>query len=259
MSAVVALTSLAGGVSLELARTSLWIALVGALLSPVLLILDLGRPLRFLNMLRVFKLRSPMSVGAWTLIAFGAFCSASVVLFESFALLVELFELPSEILSGLLWASMLGAATTGAILATYTGVLLGATAIPAWAAHRSVLPVHFGAAGLGSAIALIELFDRHVDALGVVAIVVSLVETVLFVIAEAKRRGIVDRALRHGRAATLVRIASALTGPISLLLQLVGAWPLAALTFLVGAVMSRYGWVAVGRASAADTEAALGP
>jgi formate-dependent nitrite reductase membrane component NrfD len=41
------------------------IAAIGAVLSPVLLILDLGRPRLFIHMLRVFKPQSPMSIGAW--------------------------------------------------------------------------------------------------------------------------------------------------------------------------------------------------
>ena len=38
--------------------------------APVLLIADLGRPERFLNMMRIFKPRSPMNMGAWCLVAF---------------------------------------------------------------------------------------------------------------------------------------------------------------------------------------------
>src|SRR6266403_1290384 len=53
-----------------LIRFCLWTGLVGAALCPLLLIADLGRPMRFLNMLRVFKLRSAMSMGAWILVAF---------------------------------------------------------------------------------------------------------------------------------------------------------------------------------------------
>src|SRR5580693_6767838 len=48
-------------------RALLWMALIGAATCPALLISDLGRPSRFLNMLRVFKLQSAMSVGAWVL------------------------------------------------------------------------------------------------------------------------------------------------------------------------------------------------
>ena len=56
----------------DLTRAAMWIAAIaGAVLSPILLIMDLGRPHLFLNMLRVFKHRSPMSMGAWILTAFG--------------------------------------------------------------------------------------------------------------------------------------------------------------------------------------------
>src|SRR4051812_37332725 len=55
------------------ARAAMWVAAIGgAVLSPILLIMDLGRPRLFLNMLRVFKHRSAMSMGAWILSAFGA-------------------------------------------------------------------------------------------------------------------------------------------------------------------------------------------
>src|SRR6184192_3534810 len=57
---------------IDLARAAMWLAAIaGAVLSPLLLIMDLGRPRLFLNMLRVFKHRSPMSMGAWILTAFG--------------------------------------------------------------------------------------------------------------------------------------------------------------------------------------------
>jgi hypothetical protein len=58
---------------IDLARAAMWVAVIaGAILSPILLIMDLGRPRLFLNMLRVFKHRSAMSMGAWILSLFGA-------------------------------------------------------------------------------------------------------------------------------------------------------------------------------------------
>src|SRR5438067_1276876 len=70
-SAVIALAAQAARADRTLVRDARWVAAAGAALSTPLLIADLGRPERFLNMLRVFKPRSPMSVGAWTLAAFG--------------------------------------------------------------------------------------------------------------------------------------------------------------------------------------------
>src|SRR5204862_3440317 len=55
----------------DLARRAWLVALGGATASPALLISDLGRPARFLNMLRMFKVTSPMSVGSWILAGAG--------------------------------------------------------------------------------------------------------------------------------------------------------------------------------------------
>src|SRR5688572_32476540 len=103
----------------ELVRDARWIAMIGSALSAPLLVADLGRPGRFLNMLRVFKPQSPMSVGAWTLALFGASSTAALVV-------------PGKTLRDV--AATVSAAT-GLVMATYTGVLLGATALPQWNAH----------------------------------------------------------------------------------------------------------------------------
>ncbi|MCV5792012.1 polysulfide reductase NrfD, partial [Escherichia coli] len=59
-------------------RTARYVSFLAFLPCPPLLILDLGRPERFLHMLRVVKLRSPMSVGTWCLILFGGAATTSV-------------------------------------------------------------------------------------------------------------------------------------------------------------------------------------
>ena len=131
-----------GGAKRTLVRDARRVAAGGAVLSTPLLIADLGRPERFLNMLRVFKPRSPMSVGAWTLAVFGG---ASTVAAAGTG------RLPRT-------AALLSAAT-GLVMATYTGVLIGATAIPVWAKHSRVLPIHFGASAVASAVALLARGD----------------------------------------------------------------------------------------------------
>src|SRR5262245_31136338 len=70
MSAVIALGALLFH-HFDVAHTAMWVAGVAAVLSPILLILDLGRPRLFINMLRVFKPQSAMSMEAWILAAFG--------------------------------------------------------------------------------------------------------------------------------------------------------------------------------------------
>src|SRR5436853_756137 len=108
-----------------LSRDARWIAAAGGALSGALLTADLGRPERFLNMLRVFKLQSPMSVGAWTLTAFSTAAAAAAFL-DSIAhdgrTAVTLVGDAADAL----------AAATGLVMTTYTGVLIGATAIPVW-------------------------------------------------------------------------------------------------------------------------------
>lgn len=255
MSALVALGSLAGSASLDVTRAGIWLAGIGALVSPLLLILDLGRPRRFLNMLRVLKPRSAMSVGVWTLVVFGNASGAAFVLFESFGFLQHELELPKELLSTTLFGAMLLSGVSGALLATYTGVLLGATAIPAWSSHAKLLPLHFATASLGTAAALLEIFGPSASALQAIGLVAAVVETLLFVVLEAGRRGAVDRVLREGPSGHRIRIASVLMGPLPLIFYLLGTSFLPAALFALGALLSRFAWVAAGRASAADPTA----
>lgn len=233
----------------RLVRDARWIAAVGANVSTPLLIADLGRPDRFLHMLRVFKLQSPMSVGAWTVAAFGAASTAA-----AFARLVRTrTNLPVRVLEN---ASAAVAAGTGLVMSTYTGVLLGATAIPVWKEHVRLLPVHFGASALASAVALLELLghdDRALQALGIGA---AVFETAAGVVIE----GTEDREsepLRHGPTGRLTRLGGTLSGPVPLVLRLLGARKAAAVATLAGSLITRFAWVEAGRASARDVDVAL--
>ncbi|HTV56005.1 MAG TPA: NrfD/PsrC family molybdoenzyme membrane anchor subunit, partial [Terriglobia bacterium] len=110
----------------RLVRDARWVAALGGAASPLFLISDLGRPSRFLGMMRVFKLRSPMSVGSWTLAVFSSAAAGALI-----------SDIARERGLRLAWIGI-GARTlatvTGLPLASYTGVLLGATAIPVWSA-----------------------------------------------------------------------------------------------------------------------------
>ena len=110
--------------------------------------LGLGRPARFLYMLRVFKWRSAMSMGVWTLVVFSGFADAAFVL-ESAAVPLITRGVPPLRHHTFGATLVIGAAGSGAVLATYTGVLLGATVIPAWSSHHRLLPFHFGLVALG--------------------------------------------------------------------------------------------------------------
>jgi hypothetical protein len=122
-----------------LARRSLYVGAVADIVSPALLVSDLGRPERFLNMFRVFKVTSPMSVGSWILGVSGG-ASATAALLEAAGRLKPV-KLAAEIASAL----------SGAPLAVYTATLVSDTAIPAWHEARKELPFLFGSSAVASA------------------------------------------------------------------------------------------------------------
>lgn len=233
-------------------RTALVLAAGGGLASALLLVMDLGRPRRFLNMLRVFKWRSPMSVGAWILAAFGAATTGGLLLFH---LAQTAAGEPAAWSRALFLLCILSAGALGAVLATYTGVLVAATAVPAWYLHRRLLPLHFGAVALGSAAAALELLGFRLEALWALGVLAAAVETGVAVALEARRGDTGDRALREGGAGLLVRGAGLLAGPAALLLRLGGQVTPAAIAFLAGALLARFGWMEAGRVSARDPEA----
>src|SRR3712207_5731684 len=121
-----------------LTRVGRMTAGIGAIGSVIALIHDLGRPERFLHMLRVFKPTSPLSVGTYILSPFGAAAGATAAV---------------EILGWFPRLKGFGgvvAALFGGPLATYTGVLLANTAVPSWhAAHRQ-LPYVFGGSAMAA-------------------------------------------------------------------------------------------------------------
>jgi formate-dependent nitrite reductase membrane component NrfD len=244
-SAMIAVAAQLSGADESLVRDARRIAALGAVISTPLLISDLGRPERFLNMLRVFKPRSPMSVGAWTLAAFGTLTGATVLADE----LQRRADLPLTFVTN---AAGAGAALSGLGMATYTGVLLGATAIPVWAEHVNMLPIHFAASAVASASSLLELCGHQHRALPLLASGAAAYE--VYATREVARSGVTSTALKA---------ASLLSGPIPLALRLLGirskrARRAAALASLAGSLITRFAWVEAGKASARDPRVPLG-
>ncbi|HYY44764.1 MAG TPA: NrfD/PsrC family molybdoenzyme membrane anchor subunit [Actinomycetota bacterium] len=128
-----------------LVTKSRWMAAAGGAVGTGLLIYDLGRPERFLNMLRVFRPTSPMSIGSWVLATAAPLFAASAVLPHGRGS------------SGAGKAIGRLAALLGMPLAGYTAVLLSNTAVPVWQAARRGLPYLFVASAASSAAALLEL------------------------------------------------------------------------------------------------------
>src|SRR5690606_30915044 len=114
----------------ELARVGRYTALGGMVISPILLIWDLGKPGRFLNMVRTFKPRSPMSVGTWGVTLLGGMVGGSSVLQAADD---RGISRAGALLRG--WNRVIEPFGTlmGSFMAGYTGVLLAPTAVPLWA------------------------------------------------------------------------------------------------------------------------------
>jgi hypothetical protein len=100
---------------------------------------DLGRPERFLNMLRVAKVTSPMSVGSWLLTGFGGAATVAA----------------ASAVTGR--APRIGAAATAAATAlgpaicTYTAALICNTAVPAWHEAYREMPYLFAGSAASAA------------------------------------------------------------------------------------------------------------
>lgn len=238
----------------ELIRDARWLAAAGGMISPVLLIADLGRPSRFLNMMRVFKLQSPMNVGAWTLAAFSSFAGAAA--FANMARQRFDNALPVRIVEDA--AGMLASAT-GVVLSTYTGVLIGATAIPVWNDNVVTLPHHFAASGVNSAVSLLELLG-HDDsrALNLLGIAASSYEVYEGIDLESRRTR-VNEPVHKGLSGAIVRAGGVLSGPVPLALRAASLFTgnkkyrrAAAWASIAGSLLTRFGWIQAGHASAKD-------
>lgn len=245
------------GADPKLVRDARWIAAAGSIISPALLVADLGRPERFLAMLRVFKPQSPMSVGVWTLLGFST--AAAATAFAGF--LSERYgpSLPLRVLEN---AGQAASLAFGLPFSNYTGVLIGATAIPVWNENVRDLPIHFAASGLGAAVGMLELMghskNRALQALGLGAALFECWEGWRI---ESRRLPDLDP-LKHGTSGWAVRAGGVLSGPVPALLRVLSLfgsrrrsyklrrW--AAVSSVLGSLITRYAWVEAGHVSARD-------
>lgn len=245
------------GADRKLVRDARWIAAAGSVISPALLIADLGRPERFLAMLRVFKPQSPMSVGVWTLLGFSS--GAAAAAFASF--LADRYgpSLPLRVLEN---AGQAASLAFGLPFSNYTGVLIGATAVPVWNRNAAHLPLHFAASAVGASVGLLEVMghrkNRALQALGLGAAIFETLEGALI---EARPyRHLVP--LKRGVSGWITRTGGVLSGPIPLFLRAASLlkkgksssqlrrW--AAWSAILGSLMTRIGWVRAGHESARD-------
>jgi hypothetical protein len=184
----------------RLARRSIYIGAASDAVSPLLLIADLGRPERFLNMLRVFKVTSPMSVGSWILAV-----SSSASSLSAFLHAIRRFRRISD-------AARAVAAGSGAPLAVYTGTLFSDTAIPVWHEARHELPFLFGSSAAASAGAAAAIAVPPAEAAPArrLAIGGALVENAVMVAME-RRLGMIGEPYKRDEAGRYAKLAKACT------------------------------------------------
>ncbi|MFJ4525440.1 NrfD/PsrC family molybdoenzyme membrane anchor subunit [Streptomyces sp. NPDC088810] len=221
-------------------------------LSLAALVHDLGRPTRFLNMLRVFKPTSPMSVGSWLLAAY-----APLTLTAAATEVAGRYRLLGS-------AATAGSAVLGPAVATYTAVLLSDTAVPSWHEGHRQLPFVFAgsaataAAGLALTAAPVAEAGpaRRLAALG------AALELGSFQLMK-RRMGLAAEPYDQGRARLLLRAAEALTaGGAALALcsgrrrRLAAA---AGAALLTGSAALRFGVFDAGVASAEDPKYTVVP
>jgi hypothetical protein len=241
----------------KIARDARLVAAGGAILSSALLISDLGRPSRFLNMLRVFKPQSPMSVGAWVLAGFGTFSGAAAfaqILAGRFGFAP--FRVAGNVAEGF-------SALFGLPFSNYTGVLIGATVIPVWNHNIRTLPFHFGMSGVNAGVSVLELLGNDTSpALNRIGLLSAAAESYEGFELEARRDPVVNRPLKRGVSGWITRAGGVLSGPVPLVLraaaEVMGVRrsrslrQAAAISSIAGSLLTRLGWIRAGHASARD-------
>ncbi|SFL88723.1 NrfD/PsrC family molybdoenzyme membrane anchor subunit [Geodermatophilus ruber] len=229
----------------HLSRVARFIAGGGSMASVGFLVHDLGRPERFLHMLRIFKPTSPLSVGTYILSPFSAAAGATAAV---------------ELLGWFPRLKRFGGAVSalfGGPMATYTAVLLSNTAVPSWHAAHEQLPFVFGgsamAAGGGLTMALTPVEEAGPSrkmAVAGAAIELAAMHRV------EHDHGIVSEPYHEGRAGRLLRAAKACTAAGAALTVVAGrrrpGAVLSGVLLAAGSLLTRFGVFDAGMASAKD-------
>jgi hypothetical protein len=238
---------------------------LGALgVSMAALVHDLGKPSRFLNMLRTAKLTSPMSVGTWILSLYGPFAGAAAA-----AEVVDLLPAgarrgPLRLLSALGRPAGLVAGLTAPPVAAYTAVLLADTATPSWHSAYKELPFVFvssaaaAAGGYGMLTAPVAQAGpaRRFAAGGAVVelLMEQQMERSMGLTAEPLHTGKAGRLMKAARVLTIGGAAgTVLAGRSRTVAVLSGA------ALMAGSVATRFGIFEAGQESARDPKYTVVP
>ncbi len=259
------------GIDKNLVRAGRYLSFVCILASPILLIMDLGRPERFHHMLRVLKFRSAMSLGTWGLTFFGLLCGFTTAhqmakdgLLNWFPLIARLMKaLPVKLIEAI-------GAFFGLFVASYTGVLLSSTAIPLWGRAKHLLGPLFLTSGLSTGLSALSLIlslrcykEQHdtLERLDRAEIIAQATELGL-IGALIPTLGPLGKPLFTRKLFAIGTIGSGLLLPLGLKL----GWKMSkkttsptltvitSLLVLIGGMILRAEWIVAGRASADNPE-----
>ncbi len=256
-----------------LIRAGRYLSFVCIVLSPILLVKDLGRPERFLHMLRVLKLRSAMSLGTWGLSTFGVFCGLTTAHQAAKDGLLDWLPFFPRLLKALPMKLIESVGSFfGLFVASYTGVLLSSTAVPVWARARHILGPLFLTSGLSTGLAslsfILSLGRSHQDTLERLerAELVAMTTELGLISALRPTLGPLRKPVFQGRIGLYFKAGTIGGGLILPLLARLG-WKLAgrstprslnigaSFLVLIGGLILRYVWIVAGRASADDPHA----
>ncbi len=255
----------------ELIRVGRYLSLVCIIISPVLLVKDLGRPERFHHMLRVLKFRSAMSLGTWGLSTFGMLCGITAAHQMAQDGLLTWLPLFGRLLKRIpVKAIESVGAIFGLFVASYTGALLSSTAVPLWGRAKHVLAPLFLSSALSTGLASLSLIlsfggREQQDVLERLerAEVVAMTSELGLLASLPRVLGPLGGDLFKGKLGTLFIAGTIGNGVVLPLLVRLG-WKLtgkptpralnitASSMVLIGGLILRYIWIKAGRVSADD-------
>lgn len=249
-----------------LARNARFGSMAAVALGGVALVMDLGRPERFYNMLRTFKLTSPMSVGSWILTAYSGGMSIAVAAELDRATGDRLPLGPVRpVLRAVEPYAGAQAAVFAAPLAAYTAVLLSDTANPTWnGAHRDLPFVFVSSASLAaSGLAMVTTPVREAAPARRLAVMGAVCDLVATRYMEHRMDPVAAEPLHTGHPGTLMKAAEALVVAGGLGTVLLGRrrWgaALAGTALLAASAATRFGVFEAGIASAKDPKYTIVP
>jgi hypothetical protein len=237
----------------RLSRNANLVALAAMTVSPALLISDLGRPQRFLNMLRVFKVTSPMSVGSWLLAVQGTATGVTGAC-HVFGVFQRLHGV-AQVVAGV----------SGMPLATYTGALLTDTAVPVWHEARRELPLVFagGAAATGGGAVAAVSRSEYAGPARRLALVGAVLELAATHVMEKRLGPLLAEPYHEGESGRYAKLSKGLTAAGAGVMAVAGRRRLGAAAggalLLAGGAFQRWSVFKAGFASARDPKYTVVP